>query len=232
MFIALFFVALEIFAAMQGDVYYYERITLWQMFFAFVMGFSFARQPTELKQSVLAVFSLYTFYVAFTSTIDIITPTIVVAIEISILIAFLNYEVRKKYNLHSDQINPENVCLVFYKPLTFFDYLKSLIGSPVSSCGLLMGNIVYRFKYSSNMIEMVYLHNEHREYIIIDTGCRRCEIEYLLPKLTASKARRWQTCFFRLNCLLALRPILDKIGGKWQYKGDLLSSIYIMRRLP
>lgn len=231
MFIALLFVALEIIAAMQGYTYYYERIALWQMFLSFVMGFSFGKNPTELKQSVLAVFSLYTLYIAVVSTFDIFTPSIVVAIEITALCIFLNYQLRKKYVYHTDNINPENVCIIFYKPLTFFDYLKSLVGAPVSSCGLLMGNIVYRFKYSSNMIEMVYLHNEHRDYIIIDTGCRRCEVEYLLPRLTTMKARRWQTCFFRLNCLLALRPILDKIGGKWQYKGDLLPSIYIMRRL-
>lgn len=231
MFIALLFVGLEIIAAMQGDVYFYERIALWQMFLAFVMGFSFGKNPTELKQSVLAVFALYSFYVAIVATFNIFTPSIIVACEVLILCSFLNYELRKKYIYHNDVINPENVCIVFYKPLTFFDYLKSLVGAPISSCGLLMGNIVYRFKYSSNMIEMVYLHAEHRDYIVIDTGCRRCEVEYLLPNLLSTKARRWKTCFFRLNCLLALRPILDKIGGKWQYKGDLLPSIYIMRRL-
>lgn len=230
MIYALIFILLEISANMFDDAYF--NIALWQMFFAFVMGFSFGRKPTEMKQSILAVFALYCLYIAVMSTFNMFAPSTVVAVEIAVLCLLLQYEIQKKYDYHTDTRNEQNVCIIFYKPLTFFEYIKSLIGAPISSCGLLLGNDVYRFRYSSSMIEKVDFAHEHREYIIIDTGTPTSVIEPLLPDLMATKARSWQTCFFRLNCLLALKPILSKIGGKWQYRGDLLPSIYIMRRLP
>lgn len=134
-------------------------------------------------------------------------------------------------NVKTQEINPKNVCLVFYRPKTFKQYLLSMFGLNVSSSGVIIGNKLYQMRYEAKTLqEREYTKNYiNKKYLVIDTGFK---IKNLKGKwredLISQKARQPKTLWIRLNCLRSLGVVLNQIPN-FHYKGEVLPSIYLLK---
>ena len=68
-------------------------------------------------------------------------------------------------------------------------------------------------------------------YIIINTHYPADKVKYIIPELMRQKALTYKLLWLRLNCLLSMQPLLDILPDKWQYRGEVLPSIYFRSRI-
>ncbi|MCK5600427.1 hypothetical protein KAR91_01055, partial [Candidatus Pacearchaeota archaeon] len=129
--------------------------------------------------------------------------------------------------------NEENIFLVFYKPQSYFEMLKAMIGLPVISLSIYAGGKWLRFRRSEKYLQLLDIRPNTERYLLIDTGVKvDQEMKTLMRNLEGAPARHWSSLYFRCRCVLSLTPILHILGTKWVPKGlDFIPGIYSYRRL-
>lgn len=154
------------------------------------------------------------------------------AIECICFIWLLSYQLYKNYDIPSDNISTTEVCLIAYKPKRFKQYIVSLFGKNLSCIGCIIGDKVYHISsHSPTMKEYNLTDKDWSNYIIINTHYPADNVKHIIPELMKQKARQPNTLFLKINCLLSLQPLLDILPDKWHYKGEVLPSIYLSKRI-
>jgi len=188
-------------------------------------------EKTLMTRSVCVSYMYYSVY-NLLATLFFVQTEYSVIYNTCLFFVLVNYQVYKSYSLPNDKINPENVCLAFYKPKTFWQYTLSLFGSPVSSPCLILGDKNYRL--SKTEINPIIDNNEISEdYAILDTGVKITEEIIEAAKLIKNQpVRNFSSLYLRLNCVRILKPVLSEMPRKWRYRFmDWLPAIYLSRRL-
>ncbi len=134
-------------------------------------------------------------------------------------------------NIKSDKINKKNVCIVFYRPKTFKQYLLSIFGLNVASSGLLIGNKLYQMRYENTTLQERDYTNKYiySKYLVINTKFPISQLKgEWESELLKQKARQPKTFWLRFNCLRSLKAVLNQIPN-YRYIGEILPSIYLFR---
>lgn len=211
--------------------YFYEILNM-ELQLALFSILSFSICKGYKAKSILTALMIYECGVFLSDWLILSLNSYLYIIEFaifSIITLFQNY---KSYNCTSDKPNKRTVCLIFYKPVTFKQYLLSLFGAPVSSSGLIIGDKKYQLKYGNPTIQASNWDlSILSKYYVIDTGVSVEDVKHLIPDLLTKRARSKNHLYFRLNCLSSLSCILDKLPNKWKYKGEVLPSLYLRNRL-
>lgn len=84
-------------------------------------------------------------------------------------------------SIKSDELNSENVCLIFYKPKKLKQFLLSVFGLSYSSAGLVIGGRIYQMRYEAGALQEIPFKDGTEEYLrekylIIDTGFKSCDL--------------------------------------------------------
>lgn len=199
--------------------------------------FYLIKRPIEEASSVACVIGLFELYTLLTDSIAIFFgvnyPYFLVYSENIIFLMMIVYQANKNYILESDAISKSTVCLIFYKPQTFKQYINAIFGLSFASVGVIIGNKKYNLEYGKSTIQehKVYRNIVKKHYLVVDTGVPISKVSDVIPELLQQKARQPQTLYLRYNCLRSLKPVLNKLGRKWEYKGDVFPSIYLKRVL-
>lgn len=222
----MFFVSLMPFV--ENDILYSFMNTFLDIIFVYFVVFQI--QNNYKKFSLFSSILIYWLYIAITDKyITVITPLRSV-LEFFIFSLILHYQNIKNYEISSDKIS-ENVCLVFYHPKTFKQFLTSLPGFSVSSFGMIYDKKLYQLRWKHSTIQKLnYTKNYiYSRYVVVDTGVKYIKKEEI-DKLLTKKARQWKTFWLRYNCLRCFKDILNKDFGIWEYKGEVFPSIYLKKR--
>lgn len=129
--------------------------------------------------------------------------------------------------IKSDEINDENVCLIFYKPKKLKQFLYSMAGLSYSSAGLVINKNIYQMRYEAETLQEIPFKEETREYLkerylIIDTGFKWQDLKGdWRSNLLSQSARQKKTWNLRFNCLRSLRFVLNQIPG-YEYKNEII----------
>ena len=198
-----------------------------------LMFFYLIKSSNYEALSVCCVMILYKFYIMFTDFFMIEKVMLIVYIENIILILFVIFQSSKDYNVDSDEISKNTVCLVFYKPKTFKQYITSTLGLPFSSVGAIIKSNIYIMEYGKSTIqEKKYDEDKIKErYLVIDTKVNVKDVQNIIPFLLKQRARQFKTLYLRYNCLRGLIPLLNIMGYKWKYRGEVFPSIYLKKRI-
>jgi len=207
----------------------YEIITLFQLTVLNLLAFNYASKTKE-KTVLLSLF-IYNIYVAITALFTIEASVITIISELFLLVSFVCLQINKKYNYSNDIFYKEYVSLLFYKPKSFKQYLLSLFGYPVSSFGMYINDKFYHLSWKSKTVVATEDFINTDDYIIVRTKTRCDKVSFLIPELLKQKARQPKTLYLRLNCLRCFKEILGLLEDKWHYKGEVLPSIYLRKRL-
>lgn len=146
----------------------------------------------------------------------------------------LLYQFNRNKNFKSDKYNPDNIMLIFFKPHSFLDFIKSFAFSPVVSMGSIYHGHIYRLKHKkSKMCKVRCYPDKLNDYILIDTGVRCKDANMNESKLISQSAYNEKLLYTRTNCVRSQQPLLDKLPQKWQTKDiwDIFPMIYLNRRL-
>jgi len=129
--------------------------------------------------------------------------------------------------------NEENVLLVFYRPQTYIEMIKAMIGLPVISLSVYADGKWLRFRRSEKYLQLLDVRPNTERYLLIDTGFKiNPTIKALMRDLEGAPARHWSSLYLRCRCVLSLIPILKILGEEWEPKGlDFIPGVYAYRRL-
>ena len=137
-------------------------------------------------------------------------------------------------SIKSDELNSENVCLIFYKPKKLKQFLLSVFGLSYSSAGLVIGGRIYQMRYEAGALQEIPFKDGTEEYLrekylIIDTGFKSCDLRGdWRSELLSQRARQARTLYLRFNCLRSLRFVLNQIPG-FKYYGEVFPCLYLLR---
>lgn len=121
--------------------------------------------------------------------------------------------------IKSDEINDENVCLIFYKPKKLKQFFLTIFGLSYSSAGLVINRNIYQMRYEAETLQEIpfkegtveYL---KEKYLIIDTGFKSKNLKGdWRGNLLSQNARQKYTWYLRFNCLRSLKFVLNQIPG-------------------
>ena len=140
---------------------------------------------------------------------------------------------RPTLKLRGAERNEETVLLVFYRPRTYLEVLKALIGLPFISLSVYAGGKWLRFRHSETDLQLLDLRPSTERYMLVDTGVKVDRtIRVLMTDLEGAPARHWTSLYMRCQCVLSLIPILRMLGPEWEPRGlDFLPGVYAYRRL-
>lgn len=137
-------------------------------------------------------------------------------------------------SIKSDELNSENVCLIFYKPKKLKQFLLCVFGLSYSSAGLVIGGRIYQMRYEAGALQEIPFKDGTEEYLrekylIIDTGFKSCDLRGdWRSELLSQRARQARTLYLRFNCLRSLRFVLNQIPG-FKYYGEVFPCLYLSR---
>ena len=174
---------------------------------------------------------------------------------IDIFFSFLNYIFNINYSIYyiiqslflfyflfcklfsyikSDEINNNNVLIIFYKPKKIKQFILSIFGLSYSSAGLIINKNIYQMRYEAKTLQKIpftdkTLNYLKEKYLIIDTGFNFKNLNGDWEKnLLSQHARQKRTFYFRFNCLRSLRYVLNQIKG-YEYKSEyIFPCIYLL----
>lgn len=161
---------------------------------------------------------------------------------LNIELVFILYFIMCKTSSHlvGDKVNNKYVCIIFYKPRTFKQFLLFMIGLSYSSAGLIInqrnedGSVsrkIYQMRYEKDTLQEKDYDTKwlYKKYLVIKTDIEISK----LPKnwkeeLLSQKARQTRTFFLRFNCLRSLKNILN-LSKIYAYHGEIFPAIYLLR---
>lgn len=177
------------------------------------------------KTRAAIVYLLINFIFAFLNYFFYVNIGIYYCVQSFFLLFFLYYKCFSY--IKSDEINDENVCLIFYKPKKLKQFLYSMAGLSYSSAGLVINKNIYQMRYESETLQEIPFKKETREYLkerylIIDTGFKWQDLKGdWRSNLLSQSARQKKTWNLRFNCLRSLRFVLNQIPG-YEYKNEII----------
>jgi len=196
----------------------------------FFCGWFWMKTDSIRGRSVFGFLMIYHIFTLITDLFFYNFFTRFFIIELILLSIISSYIYNRNYNIVSDEINPNNVNLVFYrKNKSLKQNIFSWFGEPVSSFGIIAGDYLYQFKYNKSTMQKIKYNKQdiNNKYIVIDTGYSISKLDiYDINLLLTQRARQARTLWLRLNCLRSCRHILNHIKG-YEYKGEFLPSIYL-----
>lgn len=136
--------------------------------------------------------------------------------------------------IKSDEINNDNVCLIFYKPKKIKQFLFSIFGLSYSSAGLVINRHIYQMRYEAETLQEIPFKEGTEEYLrekylIVDTGFKYKDLKgNWKENLLSQSARQKATWNLRFNCLRSLRFVLNQIPG-YKYHGEIFPCLYLFR---
>lgn len=199
--------------------------------------FYLIQRPKQEALSIACVIGLYQFYILITDIIfsiyDIDRIMFLVYIENILFLLLVLFQSSKKYIFKSDKISRTTVCLIFYKPQTFRQYINSVLGLSFASSGVIIGNNKYILEYGKSTVQKKKLVEEQvkKHYLIIDTKVPCTKVTHVIPELLKQKARQPGTLYLRFNCLRSLKPVLNLLGKKWKHHGEIFPGDYLRKRI-
>jgi len=132
-----------------------------------------------------------------------------------------------------DARSEENVMLVFYRPRTYLEVLKAMLGLPLVSLSIYADGRWLRFRKSKTDLQLLDIRPSMESYLLIDTGVKvNRTIRIIMDDLKGAPARHWTSLYLRCRCVMSLTPILRLLGPEWEPKGlDFIPGVYAYRRL-
>ena len=136
--------------------------------------------------------------------------------------------------IKSDEINDDNVCIIFYKPKKIKQFLLSIFGLSYSSAGLVINRHIYQMRYEAQTLQEIPFKEGTEEYLrekylIVDTGFKYKDLKgNWKENLLSQSARQKATWNLRFNCLRSLRFVLNQIPG-YKYRGEIFPRLYLFR---
>ena len=134
--------------------------------------------------------------------------------------------------IKSDNLNTENVCLVFYRPTKdFLKFVKNLFNGCLFSSGLVIGDKLYQMRKEAKTLQKRDYTKEYitNKYLIIDTNFKAKNLQNNWEQsILSQKTRQLKTLFFKKNCLRSLKTVLNQIKN-FEYKGELLPIFYLLK---
>lgn len=136
--------------------------------------------------------------------------------------------------MKSDEINDDNVCIIFYKPKKIKQFLLSIFGLSYSSAGLVINRHIYQIRYEAETLQEIPFKEGTEEYLrekylIVDTGFKYKDLKgNWKENLLSQSARQKATWNLRFNCLRSLRFVLNQIPG-YKYHGEIFPCLYLFR---
>ena len=136
--------------------------------------------------------------------------------------------------IKSDEINDDNVCIIFYKPKKIKQFLLSIFGLSYSSAGLVINRHIYQMRYEAQTLQEIPFKEGTEEYLkekylIVDTGFKYKDLKgNWKENLLSQSARQKATWNLRFNCLRSLRFVLNQIPG-YKYHGEIFPCLYLFR---
>lgn len=150
-------------------------------------------------------------------------------IALPLLVGFtcwLIVAVKREYEYQGDEIKPGPVYLLFLRPRTNWELLKSFLGLPVSSVCLYANGEAWAFRGKSGRFERLpaaawWL----QKHIAIDTGQQMgAVIETALAGIVGERRFPW------VKCVWSIRRVLAHLGDNFKPRFfDYLPGIYAMR---
>ena len=140
---------------------------------------------------------------------------------------------RHMYDFSPEPLNNENVHITFYKPKNLVEVLIALLGLPYSSVGVYADGKWLRFRRKNNTMQLVPARPTQPKYVWMDTGVKATgEIKEKMEKLVGEPARTWTSCYLRLRCVAALKPLLKMLGKEYSPKFyEVVPGIYAYRKI-
>lgn len=143
----------------------------------------------------------------------------------------------RPYEFMSDNHNPKNVCLLFYKSDSgsWLMHILSLIGLPVSSMSVLIGDKwlkLLRSKPDMQLLEFEKI--DYHRYVLIDTGVPISRfILDLADRIKDSPAASADSLFLRVRCISLISPMLKELGSQWEPKCiiEKIPSMYFYKAI-
>lgn len=143
----------------------------------------------------------------------------------------------RPYEFMSDTHNRSNVCLLFYKSDSgsWLMHILSLIGLPVSSMSILLGDKwlkLLRSKPNMQFIEFDKI--DYHRYVLVDTGVpiSRFVLD-LADRIKESPASSASSLFLRVKCISLITPLLKELGPQWEPKCiiEKIPSMYFYKAI-
>tara|TARA_Y100001956_G_scaffold50834_1_gene49540 strand:+ start:27284 stop:28003 length:720 start_codon:yes stop_codon:yes gene_type:complete len=195
----------------------------------------YAKHDGYVFNAICNTLMMYYFFVFVTDPFIDYVPIWAIVLENLIIVLILLYQFNRNKNFKADKYNADNVMLIFFKPHSFLDFIKSFFFSPVVSMGSIINGEVFRLKWSKAKMQSTKLNKRHlsKDYILIDTGVKCKDVKGVRNELLKQSAFNNKLFNTRTNCIRSQKPLLDKLGKKWQTKDiwDLFPMIYLSRRL-
>lgn len=226
------FFLIEIIAV--GGFLQQRELLLSQFFIAFLIALksSFNYDLRNVNSNIIML-----FYCLAVALMDNSMYTIGVEykyIVIFVFVWFIALQRYKTYDIASDEYNPNNVMLVFYKPHSARDYIISLFGMETGTMSMICDGKWAKFKWGHSELQLCKFSKKrlNKNYIVIDTGVKTTEdIKNSFNSLKGAKARTVESLYFRFNCVRVFKPVFRLMGRKWRYQFlDCIPSVYLMRR--
>jgi hypothetical protein len=217
-----------------GGFFTSRELLLSQFFIAFLIALksSFNYDLRNVNSNIIML-----FYCATVALLDNSMHTIGIEYKYIIILVFVWFmalQRYKTYDIKSDEYNPENIMLVFYKPHTARDYIISLFGMETGTMSMICDGKWAKFRWGYSYLKICELKKRrlNKNYIVIDTGVKVTEdIKHAFYSLKGAPARTAESLYFRFNCVRIFKPVFRLMGRKWQYHFlDCLPSVYLMRR--
>lgn len=184
----------------------------------------------KAKTLTLAVGTYYAL-VMLTDWAFAYLPVWLHVLEANMFGLFFIYQILKSYDAPQGVLDG-NVCILFYKPKTFFQYLTTLFGCHVASVAMYSGGRLYSLKRGKETVQELNVTTRYilQNYLVVNTNVKSLSATDI-DTILAQRARQPKTLYLRYNCLRVFKDVLDKRFGVWRYRGEVLPSIYLMRRL-
>jgi len=224
--------------ALINTLMYYSNSEAWVINYIHIesiliclCGWNWMKHNTVKGKSIFCILTIYYVWIALVGWLNFSSFPGFFMVETFVFVSLATIQWSKPYNIKSDRINTNNVTLIFYKPVTFKQIFLGSWGIPVASFGVIIGDDLYQLKRNASTIQKVSYDNKNirDRYIIVDTGYPISKVSRRkLRELLKQKARQPRTLWLRLNCLRSFKDILKDIKG-YEYKGELLPSIYLRR---
>lgn len=135
--------------------------------------------------------------------------------------------------IKSDEVDDENVSIIFYKPKKIKQFLLSMFGLSYSSAGLVINRNIYQMRYEEKTLQKVPFKKDtekylKEKYLIINTGFKWKDLKGDWEgNLLSQSARQRRTLYLRFNCLRSLRFVLNQIPN-YEYKHEyIFPCIYL-----
>jgi len=198
----------------------WEMLAQAQIMIACLCGLMASINPDPRRKSLMLVISSGALFVFVSRLILKNVPEYVSWISISIYCIGLVWSGARPYEFMTDKHNKENVCLLFYKSDrgSWLMHILSLIGLPVSSISVLIGDKWLKLERSKPTMQLISIDGiDYSRYVLIDTGVQISRfILDLIDRIKDSPAASSSSIYLRVRCIALITPLLSELGKQWE----------------